>query len=145
VDVSVNCFRVRVFTEMCRAFVPLRATLDSNFHIALFVVVVVAVVELVRRFRPAEVETEKQGNLQNSRAATINVPTGFFGDGHILLTWCNSPRLPSRRGRARRCARSSACRMERRGSGRWARGSTSSGFQTPSDGSAPGTAATCTQ
>lgn len=57
-------------------------------------------------------------------------------------TGCSFPRLPSRRGRARRCARSSVCRRERRGSGRSARGSASSGSQTRFDGSAPGTAAT---
>lgn len=58
----------------------------------------------------------------------------------FILTWCSSPRRPSRPGRVRPCARSSACRRARRGSGRWVRGSASSGSQRPSAGSAPGTA-----
>lgn len=59
-----------------------------------------------------------------------------------MLTWCSSPQLPSHRGRARRCARSSACRTGRRGSERWARGSAFSSSRTPSDGFAPNTANT---
>lgn len=62
----------------------------------------------------------------------------------FLLTGCSSPQLPSRPGRGRLCVRSSACLTGRRGSGRWARGSTSSGFQTRSDGSVPDTAPTFT-
>lgn len=113
----------------------------SNFHVALFVVVVVAVVELVGCLRPEEYD------VVDSRLETTqdiwNLSEVALMPRHLcVLTWCSFPRRLSRRGRARRCARSSACRRERRGSGRWARGSTSSSSRTPSDGSAPSTAPT---
>lgn len=113
----------------------------SNFYVALFVVVMVAVVEFIGCLWSEKVMllTDSYTHCSNnSDFFTVTLVPAHAG----VLTWCSFPRPPSHRGLARRCARSSACQRGRRGSARWARGSASSSSQTLFDGSAPSTAMT---